>query len=291
MTEFQIGTKPGHRAQEHLFVLKSIIALYNSYDRAVLLQLWDISKFFDREHLRDAMDVLYNRGTRGKLYRLLFELNKNTIVKVRTAVGDTEEEDTGEGLGQGTNEGALISASSIDYTVNEHFKESPYEISYGELNLQPLLFQDDVSRMTLTPEAAQMGNRKMEAVMESKLLDFNLDKSCFIVIGSKKAQQIVQSELQGSPITLCGSAMNNATREKYLGDQISSEGLAESALATIEQRAGKVTTAIYEIKAIMEDCRINCVGGLSAGLDLWELAIIPYLMNNSETWTQQYTLQ
>ena len=126
MSKFQIGTKPGHRAQEHLIVLKSIIALFNYYDQAVILQLYDISKFFDREHLRDAMDVLYSRGTRGKLYRLLYELNKNTIVKVKTA-----EEDTGEGLGQGTNEGALISALSIDSTVNEQFQNSPYAISYG----------------------------------------------------------------------------------------------------------------------------------------------------------------
>ena len=90
--------------------------------------------------MRDALDVLYQRGTRGKLYRLLYELNKDTVVKVRTAVGDTKEEDTGEGLGQGTNEGALISASSIDFTVNEHFEHSPYEISYGDSNHQPLLF-------------------------------------------------------------------------------------------------------------------------------------------------------
>ena len=28
LTKFQIATKPGHRAQEHLFVLKSVIAMY-----------------------------------------------------------------------------------------------------------------------------------------------------------------------------------------------------------------------------------------------------------------------
>ena len=61
-------------------------------------------------------------------------------MKVRTAVGDTKEEDTGEGLGQGTNEGALISASSIDLAVNEHFEHIPYQISYGDSNHQPLLF-------------------------------------------------------------------------------------------------------------------------------------------------------
>ena len=202
MTKFQIGTKPGHRAQEHLFVLKRIIALYMQYDQAVILQLWDISKFFDRENLRDAMDALYNRGIKGKLYRLLYELNKNTVVRVKTAVGVSEEKDTGEGLGQGTNEGALISASSIDFTVDEHFQDSPYEISYNELPLQPLLFQDDVARMSLDPEAAQMGNYKMETVMESKLLDFNQDKCCYIVVGGKKAQITMKESLKSCPLML-----------------------------------------------------------------------------------------
>ena len=187
-------------------------------------------------------------------------------MKVKTAVGDTDEEDTGEGLGQGTNEGALISASSIDFTVNEQFQNSPYEISYGDCYLQPLLFQDDIGRMTLTPEDAQMGNKKMESVMESKLLDFNLDKSCFMVIGNKKAQNVIQSKLDECPLTLCGTAMNSVKQEKYLGDQICAAGLAASVLATIEKMAGKVNTPIYKIKAFMEDCRVHRFGGLSSGL-------------------------
>ena len=286
MTKFQIGTKPGHCAQEHLFVLKSIIGLYVFYGIAVIVQLHNISKFFDREMLRDAMDALYNRGTRGKLYRLLYELNQVTIVKVKTAVGDSEEEDTGEGLGQGTNEGALISASSIDYTVNQQFENSPYEISYGEAALQPMLFQDDLSRMSLTPENAQMGNILMEAVMESKLLDFNLDKSCYMVVGSDRARKAMQPSLERNPQTLCGRNMKPVNQEKYLGDQLCSAGLAASVLATINKRAGRANSAIYEIKAIIEDCRINCVGGLSSGLHVWEIAVIPFLINNSETWVE-----
>ena len=155
------------------------------------------------------MDALYNRGVRGKLYRLLYELNKNTIVKVRTAVGETKEAETGEGLGQGTHEGALISASSIDYTVDEHFKESHYEISYDELLLQPLLFQDDVARLCLDPEAAQIGNYKMESIMESKLLDFNMDKSCYMFVGGNKAQMKMKARLNDQPLTLCNFPMKN----------------------------------------------------------------------------------
>ena len=80
--------------------------------------------------------------------------------------------------------------------------------------------------------------------------------------------------------------MNYVLQEKHLGDQICSAGLAASTLASIEKRAGQVTSDIYENKAIIEDCRINAVGGLSSGLHLWETAVIPFVNNNSETWTE-----
>ena len=50
MTKFQIGTKTGHRAQEHLFTLKSVIALYLSHNLPVLIQLYDISKILTGNH-------------------------------------------------------------------------------------------------------------------------------------------------------------------------------------------------------------------------------------------------
>ena len=174
MTKFQIGTKTGHRAQEHLFTLKSVISLYLKYDFPIMVQLYDISKFFDRESLRDGMNAIYNCGIKGKLYRLIYNMNKDTKIRVRTAVGETDEIETGENIGQGTLEGANISAANVDYTVNMFFKTSLDELSYGENKLQPLLFQDDISRLATSVRGAQVGNNKMETVMETKLPDFNL---------------------------------------------------------------------------------------------------------------------
>ena len=285
MTKFQIGTKNGHRAQEHLFTLKSIIALYLKFELPVFIQLFDISKFFDRESLRDGMNSIFNLGVKGKLYRLLYNLNKDTVIKVKTAVGDTNEEETGENIGQGTLEGANISAANIDYTVNEFFKNSNDEISYGEERLQPLLFQDDISRISTSLKAVQSGNDKMEAVMESKLLDFNHDKSVLIVMGSKKNKDMIEEEMMDCPPTLCGKVMKMTNSEKYLGDMISSDGLADSVTATVLKRKGSVITNIFETKAVIEDCRANSLGGLLVGIEIWELAILPQLLNNSETWT------
>ena len=82
MSKFQLGTKPGHRAQEHLFSVKSVISLYDSFGIPLILQLYDVSKFFDRESLRDGMNSVYHSGIRGKLYRLLFLLNSETKITV-----------------------------------------------------------------------------------------------------------------------------------------------------------------------------------------------------------------
>ena len=117
MSRYQIGTKPGHRASEHLFVIKSVIGLYEQMGKNLMLQLWDISKYFDRESLADGLNEVYKNNVRGKIYKLLHEMNKDTRIKVRTPVGDIEERDVGEGWGQGTIEGAICSAANLDNGV------------------------------------------------------------------------------------------------------------------------------------------------------------------------------
>ena len=47
MTPFQIGAKSGHRGQEHLFVLKSIMAKCEYLKQPNLICSYDVSKFFD----------------------------------------------------------------------------------------------------------------------------------------------------------------------------------------------------------------------------------------------------
>ena len=135
--------------------------MFENLQRTLIISLYDISKFFDRESLVDVLGEAYKCGIRGKLYRLLYEMNKDSIIKVRTGVGDTETRETGEGLGQGTIEEALLSAANLDQGVQEQFKDSTEEVYYGKSRLQPMLFQDDVIRCATTVEAAQDGNKKM----------------------------------------------------------------------------------------------------------------------------------
>ena len=36
--------------------------------------------------------------------------------------------------------------------------------------------------------------------------------------------------------------------------------------------------SIFEHKEIIEDCRANFVGGLEAGINIWEHSIVPFLL-------------
>ena len=109
---------PNHGASEHLFTLKSIIALYIKLDILIIQQLFDFKKFFFySEYLRDAMNSLFNREMKGKLYRLIYELNKDNSIIIKTGTGMTRSVITGENLSHGSIAGGSISANRLDDSI------------------------------------------------------------------------------------------------------------------------------------------------------------------------------
>ena len=134
-------------------------------------------------------------------------------------------------------------------------------------------------------EAVKDANKKVEIMAESKLLDFNLDKSCMVLFGSRKFKKNVRKSIDNDPIMFCNHPMKISASEKYLGDYLGSS-LSESVLQTIQRRKGLVLKLISEIKVTVEDCRSSIVGGIKAGFDIWTMAVEPFLFNNCETWTE-----
>ena len=285
-TKFQIGGMKGHRSTEHLFSVKSVIAYYSWIDKPLIIQCIDIRKYFDKENLRDAMNALYSAGVQGKVYRLWYKLNQQTCIAVQTGVGVTETKNTGETLGQGTVGGALASALNIDEEINAHFETSQAEISYGSTRLQPLSFQDDVLRVCSGRDEAQMGYNMFEAVFKSKLLKIHPIKSCFLVFGKNRTKDAINQSIAQRPLVYDNFKVQSKSEEKWLGDYLSDKGLEKSVEATINHRYGKIFSAIFELKAVIEDLRFQMIGGLKCGIDIWELAMIPSLLNNSGTWVQ-----
>ena len=94
----------------------------------------------------------------------------------------------------------------------------------------------------------------------------------------------MKTALEENPLYLCGTEMKEKVCDKYLGDYVHSMGTQASVFCTVSNRAGGISNCIKESRAIIDDCRVNSVGGLVAGIDIWELAILPSLLNNCQTW-------
>ena len=45
-----------------------------------------------------------------------------------------------------------------------------------------------------------------------------------------------------------------------------------------------VTRTVFEIRTVIDDFRSQVAGGLTAGMDIWEMAVLPMLLNNADCW-------
>ena len=59
----------GHRPQEQVFTIKSIMANYEKEEKVLILQEYDLLKFFDKVVRINVMDTLHGLGIDGKGYR------------------------------------------------------------------------------------------------------------------------------------------------------------------------------------------------------------------------------
>ena len=178
---------------------------------------------------------LYKADVRGKIYRLIFKLNKDTDVCVKTPVGTTDYTEAGETLGQGTNEGAIISSVNLDGGAKEYFADSKTEVEYEGIELGPVLFQDDIIRAAKDLDSVRDVNIRVEAMAKRKILDFNLDKCCVVVMGNKKFRKRIKHEMDANPVMFCGKPMKTLESKKYLGDYFG-VSLPEAVFITVQKR-------------------------------------------------------
>ena len=71
--------------------------------------------------------------------------------------------------------------------------------------------QVDLSRLSGSRDSAQAGNEYITSIMESKLLDLNVTKSCYIIIGKGKDTEHLREEILKHPLQLCGNKMKEKT--------------------------------------------------------------------------------
>ena len=136
------------------------------------------------------------------------------------------------------------------------------EMTYGSVPMAPVIFQDDVLHAAGGIKEARNANARMSRVVKRLNLTLNRDKTFCISMGSKKQINKIKAELEKNPL-MCGNIETELKESfKWLGQILSSGGLAESVNATVQSREGKIRGACLEIAQIVNDLRSHVVGGI-----------------------------
>ena len=64
---------------------------------------------------------------------------------------------------------------------------------------------------------------------------------------------------------------------------IHSGGVRASCAATITEREGKINGAIFETKSIIEEFRMQAIGGIMAAWEIWEKPMVLSLLSGAGT--------
>ena len=108
------------------------------------------------------IDTLYTMLTKGKIpisdYRMWFELNNKRRVQILTPVGEAEGARIINGIGQGSFAAALASSLNTGCAV-DGITKGIVSVNIGELEINSLIFQDDIAKMNYTLEDARKGAR------------------------------------------------------------------------------------------------------------------------------------
>ena len=141
---FQIGGVAGHKPQEHVFCIKSIMVRFKEQKKMIILMPYDISNFLDKKVLLDVMQELHSIGVKPRAYRLFFRLKENTRIKVKTGCGYSKFMEVGDILHQGSGGAAKVSALNLSRKLDRVFEDDTNSAGYGSVIHKPYSFQNDI---------------------------------------------------------------------------------------------------------------------------------------------------
>ena len=88
-----------------------------------------------------------------------------------------------------------------------------------------------------------------------------------------------------NPLSLGDFPVKRKENDRYLGQILHTDGVRASCAATISDREGKIKGAIFEVQSIVEDFKMQAIGGMMAAWVLWERALVPSLLSGAGAWT------
>ena len=300
MSDSQIGARKGKNIRNHIWMVNGVICdvLSRKTKNPIDIQIFDYRQCFDSLWLEECLNDFYDGGLQNNKLALLYSVNRNVKVAVKTPVGKTERGTINNVITQGDVFGPLLCSKQVDSFGKECLDQNKYTYMYkGEVEIPPLGMVDDLLCISECGYKTTMVNSFIKFKTSSKKLQFGVQKCKKIHVGKYcekfkcqtlsvdcwKELEVIDEETGIGKLeeTCIGEEiMEEKSEEKYLGDIISNDGRN---LKNIKARVSKGKGIVSKIMSIIDSIPFGN-HYFEIGVILRDSLLSSSMLCNSETW-------
>ena len=267
ISKFQNGGMKGKGVLDNLFIIRGIINHAKYLGKELWLTFYDIEKCFDSLWLEDCINSLWDMGVRNDILSLIYLMNKEARVTVKTPVGDTDPILLTNLVKQGTVLGPVLNNCSLN-------KMSTHSTGYnfGSVQLKPLEFVDDIADPSREKASAIASNSVLEAIQHEKRISFSAEKCELLKINCNNSDGF---KVNGIGIKVVESA-------RYLGDLFNIKGDNSD---ICRERHLKAEGTSVELCSLSRGLSFG-IRQIESMLILYKTVFVPRLIYNCEAWSK-----
>ena len=272
LTPAQGGGKKKSSTFDHLFILRSLISVSLKQKRETYITFLDIKKAYDNVDNEDMLTIMWEKGLRGKAWRILKNLNTHLKAAIKTKYGTTRDIDMEIGGRQGSRVTGRMFAKLMDLLAEEVIASNDGIKMLEDFVIGILLWIDDVVSCVEGAQNQKEMLEKIDHFAKIHKLKWGQDKCKVMRIG--KTQEQDTWKIGEMEIGTCESYT-------YLGDIITPDGKNTD---NIKSRKNKITVSSVSINTIAASEILYKIE-TPVLLELHERVNVPSLVSNCESWT------
>ena len=297
MSDSNVGARKSKNIRNHIFVLNGVInEAVNNKKLGIDIEILDYKQCFDSMWMEECINDLWEAGIKDDNLALIYEMNKEVKVKVKTPFGFTKSESLERIIMQGETFGPLCCSVQVDSFGKECILKEKLLYTYkGEVGVPPLAMVDDLVCISECGVNSVLMNAFINAKTNIKKLQFGVNKCQKMHVGANRSycpelkvdkwevklvenfqtsEKALEDEFVGEHV------MEESENEKYLGDYISNKGNNQK---NIEARKAKGVGVINQLMGKLE----GTVYGpyyFEVALILRRSHLISSILTNCEAW-------
>ena len=176
LTDSNVGCRKNRNIRDNIFVLQAILNdNKNGSKEPIDISVYDVKKCFDSLWVQDCINDMFDAGIQSDKLNVLYLLNKDAQVAVKTTNGITQRETISNIIMQGTVWGGMFCTTSMDKLAKLQYENPDMLYRYkGSVGVPVLEMVDDILDVKKCGKNAVTSNALVNTFVEHKKLKMAL---------------------------------------------------------------------------------------------------------------------